>query len=66
MNADRCWVWIVTKDGQYLKSVLYGIPKWSNNKSDAVQIDLFSNALKVAEKLGGEIRRLNTLTYDVR
>lgn len=66
MNTDQFWKWIVIKDGQYLKAAVYGVPRWSNNRSDAAQIDLFSDAVRVAEKVSGEVRRLNILTHEVR
>lgn len=66
MNVDRFWTWIIIKDGQYLKAAVYGVPRWSNNRSDAAHIDQFSDAERVAEKVGGEVRRLNILTYEVR
>jgi hypothetical protein len=66
MNVERCWLWIVKKDGQYLKSAVNGVPKWSNNKSDAALIELFTDAIKVAERVNGGVRRFNTMTYEVK
>lgn len=66
MNVGRCWVWIITKDGQYLKSAIYGVPRWSNNKSDAARIELFTDAIRVAERVNGGVRRFNTMTYEVK
>ena len=66
MNIDRCWIWIVMKDGQYLKSAFKGVPRWSNNTSDAAQIELFTDAIRVAERVNGGVRRLNTITLEVK
>ena len=66
MNVDRCWSWIITKDGQYLKSAFNGVPRWSNNKSDAARIELFTDAIRVAERVNGGVRRFNTMTYEVK
>ena len=66
MNIDRCWRWIVMKDGQYLKSAFEGVPRWSNNKSDAALIELFTDAIRVAERVNGGVRRLNTVSLEVK
>ena len=66
MNIDRCWTWIVTKDGQYLKSAFEGVPRWSSNKSDAAQIELFTDAIRVAERVNGGVRRFNTVSLEVK
>jgi hypothetical protein len=54
------------KDGQYLKSAFEGVPRWSNNKSDAARIELFTDAIRVAERVNGGVRRLNTLSLEVK
>lgn len=64
MIADRYWKWIVKKDGDYLMAAINGRPRWSNNRSDAVMIDYFSDALAVAEKVNGEVKRYNAVTQE--
>jgi hypothetical protein len=54
------------KDGQYLKSAFEDVPRWSNNKSDAARIELFTDAIRVAERVNGGVRRLNTLSLEVK
>lgn len=66
MNIDRFWKWIVIKDGQYLMSAVDGVPVWSNNKSDAARLELFTDAIRVAERVNGGVRRLNTLSLEVK
>ena len=66
MNTDRCWKWIILKDGEYLMAAVNGKPRWSRNKSDAVQIDFFSDAIRIAEKVSGSVRRFNTVTREVK
>jgi hypothetical protein len=66
VNIDRYWSWVITKDGQYLKSAVDGVPRWSNNISDAAPIELFTHAIRIAERVNGEVRRLNTITLEVK
>ena len=65
MNIDRFWVWIVIKDSEYLQCAINGRPKWSVNRSDAAPINFYTDALAVAEKVGGEVRRMNTITQSM-
>jgi hypothetical protein len=66
VNIDRCWSWVITKDGQYLKAAVDGVPRWSNNISDAAPIEMFTYAIRIAERVNGEVRRLNTITLEVK
>jgi hypothetical protein len=54
------------KDGQYLKSAFKGVPRWSNNISDAARVELFTHAIRIAERVNGSVRRLNTMTLEVK
>jgi hypothetical protein len=66
VNIDRYWSWVITKDGQYLKSAVDGVPRSSNHISDAAPIELFTHAIRIAERVNGEVRRLNTMTLEVK
>lgn len=66
MNTDRCWKWIILKDGEYLMAAVNGKSRWSTSKSDAAQIDFFFDAIRVAEKVSGSVRRFNTVTREVK
>ena len=66
MNIDHFWVWIVIKDSEYLQCAVNGIPKWSVNRSDAAPIDFYTDALEVAEKVGGDVMKMNTITQIIK
>ena len=58
-------MYIITRNREYLVSVPYSdtlFIRWSYSKYDAAQINDYSTALKVANRVGGRVLEFNTLT----
>ena len=65
MSVNDYGGWIVHKDGEYLIAVAYTDTKfcrWSTSPFSAAFFTDSGQALQVALKVGGEIRRFNPIT----
>ena len=65
MDVKNYGGWIVRSEGEYLIAVAYSdtrLCRWSNSPFNAAFFTRMDDAVRVAQKVGGEVLRFNPIT----